>query len=370
MYFKSIKLTDFRNYKALDIDLDPGLNLFLGKNAQGKTNLLEALFIMSLGKSFKTNKDRDMIAFGADFARAVCVVVNKETDSETEIDISFFENGKRIKLDGVNILRSADLLENVYVVVFFPDDLKIVKDGPENRRRFIDRELCQIKPVYYSDLGNYKKVLKQKNVLLRQNNKDRDLYAVFDEALSDYGVRIIEERERFVSRLNAISGNIHFKISNGLENINISYETDFSGGNDFSEKKEEYLKLLKENFEKDVFRGYTGFGPHKDDLKIEINGIDIRQFGSQGQQRTAALSMKLAEIELIKQETGQKAVLLLDDVLSELDRERQRFLIEGMKDVQLFISATEIEKELMDMLPAGSVYSVEAGNVKKLTNRP
>lgn len=358
MYFKNIQLNNFRNYESLNLEFNEKLNLFLGQNAQGKTNLLESLFIMGLGKSFRTNKDQDMIAFGSDFSKASCVIC--EDDDEKEIEVVYKTDGKIIKVDGNKLSRSIDLLENVYIVVFSPDDLKIIKEGPENRRRFLDRELCQIKPVYYSDLGNYKKVLKQRNLLLRNHNTDKNLFAVFDEALADYGIRIAEERKRFTKRLLEISKDIHNVISEEKEKLNIEYETKI-----FS--KEEYKERLLSNFENDIYKGYTSYGPHKDDLKIEINGTDIRQFGSQGQQRTAALSMKLAEIGLIKQETGKNAVLLLDDVLSELDKSRQRFLIESMKDVQVFITATSIEEEVLKLLPPGNTYNIDKGSVSLLT---
>ena len=252
------------------------------------------------------------------------------------------------------------MLEHVYIVVFSPDDLKIIKEGPEHRRRFLDRELCQIKPVYYSDLGNYKKVLKQRNFLLREKNPDQNLFNVFNASLADYGTRIVEERKRFTARLQELSSKIHSDISNGLETLKIEYETKVSD-------KEEFRYLLEKNFESDVYKGYTGFGPHKDDLKIEVNGTDIRTYGSQGQQRTAALSMKLAEIGLIKQETGCNAVLLLDDVLSELDSSRQRFLIESMKDIQVFITATEIDPAVKALLPQGFEFSIDSGYAKLLT---
>ena len=370
MYFKQVKLENFRNYKDQTVEFDKKLNLLLGQNAQGKTNLLESLFIMSLGRSFRTNRDQEMIAFGAEASKVSCIVGDDEDDSEnTEISIIYRPEGKIIKVDGVKLQRSIDLLENVYIVVFSPDDLKIIKEGPDNRRRFLDRELCQIKPVYYSDLGNYKKVLRQRNMLLRDKNSDRNLLAVFDEALADYGIRIADERHDFAARLQTISRDIHSKISEGKEFLEIQYETSIKkkDGESSADRKEEYKKKLSESFERDFIRGYTGFGPHKDDLAILVNGTDIRSYGSQGQQRTAALSMKLAEIGLIKQETGKNAVLLLDDVLSELDKNRQRFLIESMKDVQVFISTTSIEEEVMRLLPPGNKYEISAGSVKLLT---
>lgn len=366
MYFKSVKLENFRNYKELELFFDERLNLFLGKNAQGKTNLLESLFIMGLGRSFRTSHDQEMIGFGAEHSKAECIVCSDD-GRETDIEIIYKKEGKIIKVDGVKLQRSVDLLENVYVVVFSPDDLKIIKEGPENRRRFLDRELCQIKPVYYSDLGNYKKILKQRNMLLRNRETDRDLIAVFDESLADYGLRIVCEREAFIERLRLISGSIHSRISDGKELLSVSYETRIDEADDIAERKEIYKKKLSDNLERDLYNGYTGFGPHKDDLKIDINGTDIRQFGSQGQQRTAALSMKLAEIGLIKQETGCNAVLLLDDVLSELDRSRQQYLIEAMKDVQVFISATEIDEDILSQLPGGLSFEINSGKAKILT---
>ncbi|MCQ2551745.1 MAG: DNA replication/repair protein RecF [Clostridia bacterium] len=355
MYFKKITLNNFRNYKNLELEFDKNLNLFLGKNAQGKTNLLESLFITGLGKSFRTNKDQDMIAFGEKNSKVICLV-GQDDNNETEIEINFSNEGKIIKVDGVKLQRTIDLLENVYIVVFSPDDLRIVKDGPDNRRRFLDRELCQIKPLYYSDLGNYKKVLKQRNQLLREKNKDKKLFEVFDESLANYGIRIVNERKIFTERLLNISKNIHKEISQGAENLEISYETKIT-------TNEEYIDQLHKNMENDYIKGYTSFGPHKDDLAISINGTDIRQFGSQGQQRTASLSMKLAEIGLIKQETGENAVLLLDDVLSELDKDRQRYLIEAMKDVQVFVTATEVDEDLKNKLPKGNTYNVDNGKV-------
>jgi DNA replication and repair protein RecF len=340
------------------LDFHKKLNLILGQNAQGKTNLLESLFIMGLGKSFRTNRDADMIAFGKEYAKASCVV-DGERD-ETSIEVCYQKEGKIIRVNGVKLDRTVDLLENVYVVVFSPEDLKIIKEGPDHRRRFLDRELCQIKPVYYSDLGNYKKVLRQRNVLLREKNPDKNLFSVFDASLADYGIRIVKERKAFTERLQEISSKIHWDISQGKEFLRITYETKV-------ETKDDFREALEKSFESDVYRGFTGVGPHKDDLKIEVNNTDIRTYGSQGQQRTAALSMKLAEIGLIRQETGCNAVLLLDDVLSELDSSRQRYLIEAMKDVQVFLTATEIDEDVKKMLPEGYEFHIENGGAKLLT---
>ncbi|MDO5441746.1 MAG: DNA replication/repair protein RecF [Bacillota bacterium] len=357
MLIKNIELKNFRNYKNLKLEFDDKLNIFLGQNAQGKTNLLESLFVIGMGKSFRTNSDKEMILFNQEFANVKANIL--DDNNEDEIEITYRPEGKIIKLDGIKLKRTVDLLETVYIVEFSPEDLKIVKEGPDHRRRFLDRELCQIKPIYYSDLGNYKKVLKERNSLLRQKNLDKNLYSVFNEALSEYGVRIKKEREIFINRILDISKNIHKDITSGMEELNLSYETKITD-------KESYIKTLEENFNKDIEKGFTSFGPHKDDIKIEINGIDIRTYGSQGQQRTAALSMKLAEIGLIKQETGKDAVLMLDDVLSELDQNRQRYLIEAMKGIQIFITATEIDENLRVLLPEGKTFKVDNGTVKNI----
>lgn len=362
MYFKSIYLENFRNYDKLSLDFDSKLNIITGKNAQGKTNLIESLFIMGLGKSFRTSKDNEMISFEKEFSKARAIV--QDEDEENEIEIVYSKEGKVIKVNGLKLQRAADLLENVYIVVFSPDDLRIVKDGPESRRRFIDRELCQIKPIYYSDLGNYKKVLKQRNYLLKQRYADENLLNVFDESLSEYGMRIIEERYKFIERISEISNKIHKDISGNSEDLKIEYETSFKRGT----TKEEYKEHLKKSLENDILKGYTCVGPHKDDLYISVNDKDIRAFGSQGQQRTASLSLKLAEIGLIKQETGKNAVLLLDDVLSELDLKRQEYLINSMKDVQIFITATDIDEKLKSMLPEGKSFFIDNGKADLYNN--
>lgn len=362
MYVKSIELKNFRNYKDLKLDFDPVLNIIKGQNAQGKTNLIEAVFIMGLGRSFRTNKDSEMINFGENFSRAFSVI--EDEDNERKIEIIYQKDGKVVYVDGVKLQRTADLLENLYVVIFSPEDLKIVKEGPENRRRFIDRELCQIKPVYYSDLGNYKRILKQRNYLLKEKNKNRALLEVFDESLANYGIRIAEERYRFIEELGKISKSIHKDISGNKEELEISYESKISKGI----TKENYKKELDKCLENDYFKGFTSFGPHKDDLCMKVNGIDIRTFGSQGQQRTAALSLKLAEIEIIKKETGKNAVLLLDDVLSELDVYRQKYLISCVKDIQVFITTTEIDPEIYESFPSGKTFFVDNARVELYNN--
>ena len=368
MFFEDLYLKNFRNYEEEHISFDKKVNIFLGENAQGKTNILESLFIMGLGKSFRTNKDNEMIGFEKDFCYAKAIVCDDE--EKKEIKITYKKEGKIIDVNGLKISKNIELIGKVYVVVFSPEDLKIVKEGPESRRTFLDRELCQIKPVYYKNLSKYKRIIKQRNIILKKGHVEKNLLESFDDALVEYGLKISEEREHFVERIQIISREIHHIVSEGKEKLDIFYESSVPKISDFPDKEERkklFSGKLKKDYEKDVARGFTGMGPHKDDLKIEINNVDIRQFGSQGQQRTAALSMKLAEIRLIKEETEKSAILLLDDVLSELDAGRQRFLIEAMKDVQVFISATEIERSILDFIPKGLIFEVKGGNVKRLT---
>jgi DNA replication and repair protein RecF len=251
------------------------------------------------------------------------------------------------------------------MVVFSPEDLKIVKDEPEKRRKFIDRELCQLKPIYYRNLGRYKKILQQRNSLLKQQEVKEDVIAVWDEGLAEYGAKIIQERNRFVEKLNGISREISRGITNGKEALEVSYEANVEYKESYEEQKEYLKSLLNKNLKNDIYRRSTSVGPHKDDLKICLEGVDIRHFGSQGQQRTAALSLKLAEIRLIKEETKVAPILLLDDVLSELDAERQNFLINSLEEVQLFITTTELGEEVKKQLPEGYTFSVENGRVER-----
>lgn len=373
MYLKEIELKNFRNYKELSLSFHERVNIITGNNAQGKTNLLESLYIMSLGKSFRTSRDSEMIAFGETFSRAKSKTCKDGENLEIEIVIS--KEGKSVKIDGVKAKKTADLLECVYMVVFSPEDLKIVKDEPERRRKFLDRELCQLKPVYYKNLGSYKKVLQNRNILLRRGEANRELFSVYDEKLAEYGSKIIWERLQFVKKIDRISRDIHGKITNEKETFKVSYEGELSDGEKLEELgvqeavrriRRELLERLQSSFRKDLARGSTGAGPHRDDLRLEIDGVDIRHYGSQGQQRTAALSLKLAEIYLIKQETGEDAILLLDDVLSELDIERQTFLLNRLKNVQIFITTAELSEDLFSSLSESMVFFVEKGTVKRL----
>jgi DNA replication and repair protein RecF len=363
MYIKKIELQNFRNYENLKTEFHPNVNLFLGQNAQGKTNLLESIYITSLGKSFRTNKDKDFIRFGEAFCRVKATVCR---DDDTTVELAVNKEGKKgIKIDGVKARKLSELFEHIYIVIFSPEDLRLVKDQPENRRRFIDRELCQLKLSYYNNLNQYKRILAQRNKYLKEQHIDENVIDIWDIKLAEYGAALMIQRNDFIQRIKSISGSIHQKITAGKEKLTISYEANVGLVDTQKEQMEKIYKALKDNVEKDRKNRNTGKGPHKDDLKLTIDGIDIRDFGSKGQQRTSALSLKLAEIELIKQEIGEEPILLLDDVLSELDDERQHFLINAIKDIQVFITTTQIPAELRETLPCAKVYQISEGRIEE-----
>lgn len=364
MYIKDIELHNFRNYRDLELAFHPSVNLILGNNAQGKTNLLESIYITSMGKSFRTSKDQEMILFGEEFGR---VKVNAQKDYyDTSVELIFSKDSKKsAKVDGVKIKKSSQLLENIYIVIFSPEDLRIVKDEPEKRRKFIDRELCQLRPKYYEDLSNYKKVLLQRNAYLKEYEVDPAILDLWDMQLAKYGASIMMMRADFVKKLDKISRGIHGAITNGKENLELKYVPNVSLAGSLAELEESYYKMVRGTFDNDLRQRTTTKGPHKDDLEFYIDGISVRSFGSQGQQRTSALSIKLAELSLIKEETGEEAILLLDDVMSELDLERQEFLVKSLADIQMFITTTEIPDKLKETLPEGKTFYVTAGSVEE-----
>ena len=383
MYITDISLHDFRNYEALELQFHKNVNLILGKNAQGKTNLIESIYISAMGKSFRTNKDGEMILFGRDFGRVRVHAEKSYMDTTVELIISR-DSKKSAKVDGVKIRKASELLKNIYIVIFSPEDLKIVKDEPEKRRRFIDRELTQLRPKYYEDMISYRKVLLQRNAYLKELDVDRSILDVWDMQLARYGASIMLMREDFVKKLNEISKVIHNSITGGKENLLIQYEPNVklapenepaeketpkdgkNGASRLAEQEAIYYQLIRDSYENDIKQRTTTRGPHKDDMEFLIDGINARSFGSQGQQRTAALALKLAELNLIREETGEDAILLLDDVMSELDLERQAFLVKSLSDIQMFITTTEIPDTLRQTLPQGKTFLVSAGKVEEI----
>lgn len=364
MYIKNIQLTNFRNYDFLETEFHNNVNLILGNNAQGKTNLLEAVYITSIGRSFRTNKDSDLVRFDADFAKVKVSAEKEIFDTSVEIIVKK-DSKKSIKKDGVTVKRTSDLLENIFIVIFSPEDLKIVKDEPEKRRKFVDRELCQMKPAYYESLSNYKKILLQRNTYLKEESIDQSILDLWDMQLAKYGAKIMMMRKKFIEKISNISNEIHGSITNGKEMLKILYNPNLLFFDDIKEQENFFYDELKKSYSNDLRQRTTTKGPHKDDISFIVNGINMRNFGSQGQQRTCALSLKLAELHLIKEETGEDAILLLDDVMSELDIERQEYLIKTLKENQLFITTTDLDEKLFDAFPEAKVIYVDGGKIKE-----
>lgn len=316
----------------------------------------------AMARSFKTLKDKELIRFGEEFCKIKTIAFFDDDEHTTEIVINK-EGKKGVKIDGIKIKKTSELLDKIFIIIFSPEDLKIVKDEPEKRRKFIDRELCQIKPGYFNDLNNYKRVLKQRNTYLKEENIDTSILDIWDHELAVYGARVINKRNEFIKKINKISNKIHHNISGGKENLELTYEPNVNVS-DIDNLENHFYRLISETRSDDIRKRTTGKGPHKDDLKISADGIDLRKFGSQGQQRTAALSLKLSEIKLVEEEMGEKPILLLDDVLSELDNDRQNFLIHSLGGNQLFITTTDISGKVAKQLPEGKVFKITSGQVE------
>lgn len=357
MVIKRLELKDYRNYKSLDLSFDKGTNILYGDNAQGKTNILEAIYIAATTKSHKSSKDREIINFDEEEAH-IRTYIEKE-GVETRVDLHLRKaKSKGIAIDGQKIKKAAELLGLCNVVFFSPEDLSIIKNGPAERRRFVDMELCQLDSFYLYNLNHYNKIVNQRNKLLKDmymNPGLKDTLAIWDYQLVSFGSKIIERRKLFTDQLNEIIYDIHKKLSGEKEELYISYEPDVL--------MESFENKLKINQEKDVKLKQTSVGPHRDDFVFLNKDIDIRKFGSQGQQRTAALSLKLAEIELVKKVTKDTPVLLLDDVLSELDSNRQNYLLNSIGDIQTIITCTGLEEFVNNRFEVNKIFKVTNGVV-------
>jgi DNA replication and repair protein RecF len=367
VYLKKLKLINFRNYHQLDLKLHPKMNVFIGDNAQGKTNILEAIYMTGTGKSFRTSKEREIIKMDKD--KAYIHVEGEKKYTGISVEIKLEENKKKqMKVNGITLTKTADLLSNVHVIVFSPEDLKLVKEGPMERRKFMDIEISNMKPRYYHHLSQYNRVLIQRNNLLKKISHDRKYMAtldIWDEKLVELGTSIIKERIKFILRLNTLSRLLHRKITDNKENLEIKYISSIKEVQDEAKIQDYFHRDLKKALIVDIQRGTTTVGPHRDDLGVFVNGIDIRIFGSQGQQRTSALALKLAEIELMKAETGEYPILLLDDVMSELDVKRQAFLVKSLRDIQTFITTTDLNALSTLNLEAKNIYYVEKAVVRQ-----
>lgn len=357
MYIESVQLKNFRNYQSLELEFDQGTNILYGDNAQGKTNVLESVYLCGTTKSHKGSKDREMIHFDEEESH-IRMVVHKDFITY-RIDMHLKKNkSKGVAINGIPIKKARELFGIVNLVFFSPEDLNIIKNGPGERRRFLDLELCQLDKIYLSELTNYNHVLNQRNKLLKDIMYQpylEDTMEIWDRQLLDYGKRIIEKREKFILELNEIIREIHGNLTGNIETLELIYEPSVNVG--------EFEEVLARNKERDLKMKLTSAGPHRDDFCVKANGIDIRKFGSQGQQRTAALSLKLSEIYLVKKVIKDTPILLLDDVLSELDSNRQTYLLESIHDIQTLITCTGLDDFINHQFQINKVFKVVNGHI-------
>lgn len=357
MRIDSIELKDFRNYQELELHLDAGTNIFYGNNAQGKTNVLEAVYVGCTSKSHKAVKDRELIRFGCEEAHLKIGLCRREVPQRIDMHIKK-NRSKGIALNGVPIRRASQLFGIANVVFFSPEDLGIIKNGPSERRRFLDLELCQLDKMYVHQLISYNKVVNQRNRLLKElsdRQEFEEMLGIYDEQLIRYGSELIRLREEFTEKLGGVLQAIHGSITEGQEKIEILYEKNTAA--------ESFEKELRRVRAQELRQKISLVGPHRDDLCFKINGVDIRHYGSQGQQRTAALSLKLSEIELVKEITGDTPILLLDDVLSELDRKRQNMLLNSIGDIQTLITCTGLDDFISNRFHIDKIFKVQNGTV-------
>ncbi|MDP5276084.1 DNA replication/repair protein RecF [Chengkuizengella axinellae] len=369
MFLKKLTLKNYRNYSTVEMKLDHNINIFIGPNAQGKTNLLEAIYVMALTKSHRTNTDKELICWGKDETVLYSEVERKYGSNKLEIHLS--QKGKKVKINGLEQRKLSDFIGGLNVVMFAPEDLEIVKGSPRIRRRFIDMELGQVQPSYIYDLQQYQKILNQRNNLLKQHHTAKDkhlieLLTIWDQQLAEFGIKIIKKRQHFIRKLQLWAEQIHSGITNEKEHLKVIYKPSFEIDqfDDETVLFNQFMLKLTKMREQEIKRGVTLIGPHRDDLLFLINDKEVQTFGSQGQQRTTALSIKLAEIELIHEEVGEYPLLLLDDVLSELDQYRQTQLIETFQNkVQTFITTTGVESVNLSKLKEAKLFHVLEGTV-------
>ena len=361
MYIESVQLKNFRNYDSLELDFDQGTNIFYGNNAQGKTNILESLYLCGTTKSHKGSKDKEIIHFGQDEAHIRMMV--RRNEMSYKVDMHLRRNkAKGVAINGLPIRKASELFGVVNMVFFSPEDLNIIKNGPSERRRFIDLELCQLDKLYVYNLLNYNKILNQRNKLLKDLYFKPDLEEtldVWDLQLAKYGSEVIKRRSEFVKKINEIINPIHKKITDNKENIIVKYDKN-------CDELELYNQLVLTR-EKDKKYKTTNVGPHRDDLSFYYDDMNVRIYGSQGQQRTAALSLKLAEIEIVKSIIHDTPVLLLDDVLSELDSKRQNELLNSLENVQTIITCTGLDEFIENRFKINKIFKVKEGKVFEKT---
>ena len=359
MYISKLTLQNYRNYLVENFDFSPGINIVYGANAQGKTNVAEAIFYLCTGYSPRVTREKQVINHNAQSA-VITATAQSKIMGNLSTSIEFLQSGKKITVNGMPVQKTGELIGNINAVMFDPKQLKLVQESPEDRRRFLDIALSQMNRKYFYALQTYKKILTQRNNLLK--DPDRDLIfetlPVWDEQLAQIALSIISARNDFIDKLKPLCKKAHSIITNGAEDLEISYDYKFLG--DESEIKQSLKQSLFERMEKDIELGYTSVGPHRDDIKIKINKTDARIYGSQGQQRTAALSLKIGELEIFNMHFGEYPVFILDDAMSELDGLRRSNLLSMLQGVQTIITCTDA-----DVLPCenASRFHIDNGTI-------
>ncbi|WP_244834161.1 DNA replication/repair protein RecF [Clostridium sp. BJN0001] len=359
MYIKNIMLLNYRNYQKLQLEFSRNVNVFIGDNAQGKTNILEAVYFCAFAKSHRTSRDRELIKWNEEKAYISLLTGNNRYDKK--IDISILKNGKKaIQINSIKIKKIGELFGTFNIVMFSPEDLKIIKESPGLRRRLMDMEISQINKKYYLNLVSYNKVLNERNIVLKNKSSNRDLINIYDEQLIEYADYIVKERLKYIEKVNFYGKYIHNEITCGKENIEFKY---ISNVNYLKDYKNNLKKKLNDNIMSDRERGSTSVGPHRDDFVSMVNNIDLKSYGSQGQQRTAILTMKFSSLKIINEIKGEYPVLLLDDVLSELDCNRQRYILNSIEGIQTVITCTGIENIKQHLNSNAKVFNIKNGLV-------
>ncbi len=357
MYVETLALRNFRNYEALDIIFSDKINILYGDNAQGKTNILESIYLSATTRSHKRAKEKDIIRFGEEESHIRLNIKKRDVGHRIDVHLKKIGN-KGIAIDGIPIKKSTELFGLINIIIFSPEDLSVVKSSPGERRRFMDMEICQLSRIYYSNLSKYNKILDQRNNTLKQiayRNGVEDVLDVWDDQLVDVGSSIIKERQNFINMLNEVIKEIHKNLTSEGEEIELKYEPNVESDN--------FADVLKEKRNIDIKNTTTMSGPHRDDFGIFINNVDVRKYGSQGQQRTAALSLKLAEIELVKKIINDNPILLLDDVMSELDSKRREALLNSIKDIQTIITCTGYDDFIKQRINVDKIYKISNGKI-------
>ena len=356
MYIKEVYLKNFRNYREQTIELNENANVFYGLNAQGKTNILEALYFSALGRSFRTFKENELIKFNHDYSNIIITYIKNDRENKIEINLNK-GNKKIIKINGVKINKSSEIVGNINLVIFSPDDITILKQGPALRRKFLDVLISQLKPKYLFELLEYNKILDNRNACLKARNIDT--LDIWNEQLASKMEIIHKYRKEYIDKLQNKLITIHPELTNNQEEIKIIYKTNFSN-------KEDFIELLKRNEQNDLFKGFTNEGAHREDFEILINDKSLSMYGSQGQHRTAILSLKIAELNIIKEEIGENPILLLDDVTSELDEQRVMSIFDVVKDYQVLITCTDLAQILKyDCLTKNiKMFNINSGHIE------